>query len=55
MDLSTQYKIRSNPNYIKFFVENLRKYKGENISPSTFNPYIDKASNKSRIYKIYNN
>jgi len=41
LQASTPYVENDNRNY---FVENLRKYKGNDISPSKFNGYIDKAS-----------
>ena len=43
LQASTPYVENDNRNY---FVENLRKYKGNDISPSKFNGYIDKASIK---------
>ena len=43
MQASSPYVENDNRN---FFRENLRKYKGNNISPSDFNGYIDKASIK---------
>ena len=43
LQASSPYVENDNRNY---FVENLRKYKGNNISPSKFNGYIDKASIK---------
>ena len=43
LQASTPYVENANRNY---FVENLRKYKGNDISPSKFNGYIDKASIK---------
>ena len=43
LQASTPYVENDNRNY---FVDNLRKYKGNDISPSKFNGYIDKASIK---------
>ena len=43
LQASSPYVENDNRNY---FVENLRKYKGNDISPSKFNGYIDKASIK---------
>ena len=43
LQASTPYVENDNRN---FFVQNLRKYKGNDISPSKFNGYIDKASIK---------
>ena len=43
LQASTPYVENDNRNY---FVENLRKYNGNDISPSKFNGYIDKASIK---------
>ena len=43
LQASSPYVENDNRNY---FVDNLRKYKGNDISPSKFNGYIDKASIK---------
>ena len=43
LQASSPYVENDNRNY---FIESLRKYKGEDISPSKFNIYIDKASIK---------
>ena len=45
------YSLQASSPYVdfdnrNFFVKNLRKYEGKNISPSDFNGYIDKASIK---------
>lgn len=49
MDLSLQYKIKSNPNYIRFLRENSNWYKYLNRNPIYFNEFEKEMKTKYKL------
>lgn len=49
MDLNLQYKIKSNPNYIRFLRENSNWYKYLNRNPAYFNEFEKEMKTKYKL------
>lgn len=49
MDLNLQYKIKSNPNYIRFLRENSNWYKHLNRNPIYFNEFEKEMKTKYKL------
>jgi len=49
MTLELQFKIKSNPNYIKFLRENSFWYKTLNRNPELFNLFVDEMKEKYKL------
>ncbi len=52
MHLSVQFKIKSNPNYIRFLRENSYWYKTLNRDPNTFDSFVEEMKQKYKLTSI---
>lgn len=49
MNLDIQFRLKSNPNYIKYIRENSHWYKYLNRSPETFSMFIEEMKEKYKL------
>ena len=52
MFLETQFKLKSNPNYIKYLRENSYWYKALTIKPNMIDKFIEEVKEKYKLRRI---
>lgn len=52
MSLDIQFKLKSNPNYIKYLRENSYWYKWLTRNPNLFNDFVDEVKTKYKLRPI---